>query len=1640
MHKLKRKIAMLVACVILAQAVLPVETVQAAVDDETVVNWQLHPKGVTTDGVITFHKAKSDKVHTYFYWGKDSIGKAERWSLEFGEYDGSNWFRAYYYKENALNTISPVKDWKATVIKQESALSDLYELYELYTKDKHVDGLSYNDLPLSSQGSVLLGSTKLGDALKDIASSRKWISNTYLRNSVPDGKKTILGSDTGTVGKYYKSYKTSDANSSDPDVKSVFNFYAKMKKKPEYLKPLVWWYNHYAADKNHQIDGSDGNYSVSDKFKIENDVQRFVVYCVQGYPMDPAEAAKQLEADREDAIQGAADAKDVNKFEDWCRAMAYIHEGVEKGTKYSDKFLDFKNVPDSFTSYQKGQIATILELPNSKQKVDVAHVSSLTSYFSANDAKGKYVVDACKETREAALAELKSLGEEDYQDWTTRMVTFEARVKYLVCTAYDGTEVDEAVAKFYTDPNKNLILNPDISYMDIGSGSLIGGPFTVKNTTAYTYLVSTLTELYSISRDVPNTVLGFISNNTISSKKVYIEGMTSMYNALRLIDSKQAWELWSTPFDSNTASLQEVYDQLVAMGAFDGLDTSTTLQTGRPLGTFMDMDSDILAPMYLKGIAYSATYVPMYTNVYDAYTLAAYDDEFLNDFHYRYGFYRKALYIDTNASAAVDLHNTGRKGETRVCTLKDLLQCEKDIVLYIDDNFYNVNQLAEMLDKSFDRLDNVDGKTDDRPWYNKLWDKVTDYFTVDIYEQTKTAEQTQYSAKLYKKVQSQNTPGYIPDASSSSDNEDQLVLTSSQINDYLDGITKIRRKNPDTGEEYDSLNYDAYTPLLAYSVVSAIYRDPTFFTKANSASVGDPVFISSADLAAVSNTSDYEKSSILNYALLKNLEANIPVGYNYNLDMYAPVYMDIYGNILTESGVVVVPAACNMTLFKDGYCKDLYNVGLFTVYGDDYSIPTSYEGIDSIMDNAFEKDEDLNVWKVKSRTVDGEVADYARLATGDRAVAEAIQKQFEYDLSEGIELYQFERFFNICVETLRGAPIESIDKDFEGLNTNRRLSKAGLVAAAKLEELQTSLASNDANSILSLPNLAFLDGLEYIVVFLFKLLTFIVILVMMITVYIDAVGTQFSWRTFLKCFWVVVLTVCTVVTIPTVFQLTYYQSNRALLQDETAYVAMLNLEKRESGVEVGVYDVDVPDISTKLLIKLEDINVPWYDVFQNVMLSSTFNNLEELYDSYANDVPSSLQEDVTVMNDGVYMYTDTLFDSADVNVNLGTQELYMRTDETLTASFYSPYYAVLEALVTRVNEYNTENNWYAYSTKIQKGGKLKTVGLITPYFTSADFMDSEGDLLDMCRLHRVNASMDDTYVFTDTEIETMQQSLWTNTVLSDEQTYKRTDKLSDYMREFVATNRNLLGKISDETFLKVMALSIAMEHNKLFGVTSADCYEIYNLSNDDLLRLSIADRDTVMINSTLTFSRFVYEVGGTPAVYAAAILTMITWISSYVKPLCTILVFVAIFISLFVFKICLRKKSANLYGYAITTILLCGCNLLHSILLKSCMYLPILHLPATVCIILQCLLQLGYMAILGYVTIVAFRDWQDLGFERHQANAQKLAHSMTPKFFRRQGDNQYRTSFESRNSRPKNNWEYYDRLVDKHKERNRRIQ
>ena len=97
----------------------------------------------------------------------------------------------------------------------------------------------------------------------------------------------------------------------------------------------------------------------------------------------------------------------------------------------------------------------------------------------------------------------------------------------------------------------------------------------------------------------------------------------------------------------------------------------------------------------------------------------------------------------------------------------------------------------------------------------------------------------------------------------------------------------------------------------------------------------------------------------------------------------------------------------------------------------------------------------------------------------------------------------------------------------------------------------------------------------------------------------------------------------------------------------------------------------------------------------------------------------------------------------------------------------------------------------------------------------------------------------------------------------------------------------------------------------------------------------------------------------------------------------------------------LRKSTSSIYGYAVTTVLLCLCNFGHALALKMCMVFPSLGLSSAVCAILCCLVQFIYVACLSGVAYVAVKDWRDLGWARYQYKTSQMevgANEMLSKF------------------------------------------
>ncbi len=945
------------------------------------------------------------------------------------------------------------------------------------------------------------------------------------------------------------------------------------------------------------------------------------------------------------------------------------------------------------------------------------------------------------------------------------------------------------------------------------------------------------------------------------------------------------------------------------------------------------------------------------------------------------------------------------------------------------------------------------------------------------------------------------------------DNPDTIVLTSAQINEYLSGITQYKDVSVnDEGTEKTTNTYTSdsgYSPMTSLAYVSCLYRDNKNFLLANAVENNNPVFMASDDLCGIKEANQWYRNTLLNYAMLKNLIANAQVDVSFVTDLDCPVYMDVFGNILTESGIVVIPAACNATLHPGSFKGYNYGVGLYAIYGKEYHIPSDTKGAMSVLYPYFVSDDNIDKFVISGVTMQANnvAVRFDKLDTYDDDTRKAVMNAYKASIAtQGTTRLNWMAMVKIINEVMRGAPIENIDKEQESLYIDS--SKTSLIAAAKLEALLESFQGQSSNTLLCIPDFSRMDNMEYWIALLIKLMAVVTTAVVIIAVYRDGVASNLGLRTIGKSVAAIALSVSCIVVVPAIFQLTYYGANKMILGDETLRILMVNEEKRQGGEEIGVTKLNTVESTGEFAIQLDWISVPWYKEVENIMYESTLDNVQKVKLEAYRDSPVYNNKDVTLYNDGVYVTTDDLFDSVSIdytfNATGSERGLYLNTqDTTQTASFYSPYYVFLRSLTADVNEYNRwlnngSNSYsneeeatseaakdksvilgsYNYTTKYMSGERLKTVGLCEAYFESNDFMEYDTDLLHLYQIYMApdddkkdkeagparvavktrERSYDRAMLFNDSERNQFESSYWYDSELiftdseyydkvkaGDGKTkaelqeayvekrlepfYKKVEAMDNYARDFIAKNKDMIGKITDETFIKTMALAMSIKYNQLFGVNAANSVEIYNMDSEDLLRLCFVPSDQAVVSTSMSYSRFVYAFGGEAGVYLAAILSVIMWLGSFIKPLCTIVVFISIFLSIFVFRVVLGKPSANIWGYIVTATLLCVTNVLHAVILKVGVSLPGFGLSTVGCLIFIIIGQVTYLLFLSYVTGVALKDWSNLGANEYDKEAKLLK----SKFLK--GNT---TDMMSGNIKHyDNNWEYYNVLVDQHRERNR---
>lgn len=790
-----------------------------------------------------------------------------------------------------------------------------------------------------------------------------------------------------------------------------------------------------------------------------------------------------------------------------------------------------------------------------------------------------------------------------------------------------------------------------------------------------------------------------------------------LYDTCQLLGIDPSKGDWST-------TIREYYELYTKYpDAFEAMRSSELLYgrgyTGgatidNPLGVFYSVQGKEMSDKWNIGFANSALYVPMVTNLYDAgiYEFAnTKDKDWIAEFMYKYGFHRKALYISTDPNIVVNnkLNKTSDNGMV-VATLKDLLNYERDIQLYIDTSFYNAQH-----------IENAIGKVDYATLYQYMHDKditlnVTDQAALEnAQEQANNAEMTFYnedSNNFIDETLNIDTKTLLKD--------DDIVSYSP---DVAKNVTHLGETADDTDSLYDGyvLSADAltgqdsvftlynYTPITSYAVVSAIYRDVDIYNELASASKQTRiVFESSKNILYAEGTTNKNWISYLNYIQLSNLQNQMNMNVETQLDLESPIFIDIFGNIVTESGFVIIPAASNATLCGDAWTPYTIAFGTYMSAGgnevlaedlpkDVFEWLTAQNIEEFYGDEAGEEEEETveslsldsmgagtkGGWFVYTR--DGKLqlknvyldswglsalVNWSTLNANSNVIQEVFWNNAFFN--KAIKMYN-SRTINMVTEVLRGAPIENIDYVEEGISGTRS-GEAGIVIAYALDELLNTLSSEDSdfvNSMTTMPNPAFSQYLKYVIYFGIKIILALSILVFLIYLFKSGVKNRLGFKEVLKLAITVVVVISAIYILPNSITWSYDSANANLLSEEAEEILLYSSMRESEGQQIGITEVSKIDEQTQLLVQVDKVTPSWSKILGNALLSNEYESFVDLFDDALSETPYYGMAGVVQKGSNVYIDVQSIMNSTSIAYNKTTNTLYNKNVIRDEQQYYS---------------------------------------------------------------------------------------------------------------------------------------------------------------------------------------------------------------------------------------------------------------------------------------------------------------------------------------------------------------------------------
>lgn len=1186
-------------------------------------------------------------------------------------------------------------------------------------------------------------------------------------------------------------------------------------------------------------------------------------------------------------------------------------------------------------------------------------------------------------------------------------------------------------------------------------------------------------------------------NETFDNNDISIGMVKSVISLDKLCTLLQIPKGGWTPYidayrkDSLVEACKKYKDNIMIENATVSLKSATN-----PLGMFFDVEKKALSTDWMKGFAMSALYTPIASSLNNAYTTDYLNrDNWIKDFYYRYGFYRKALYIDTNNSSVVDRFITGATGSRRIATLNDLINYDRDISLYIDDNFYNMDKVEGIINKlsTEEKLDEGTSTDEDKPKddtsnlkevnppdntekdlssepasgsavstdgaVEATEDKKDEKSTTEKKDDTEDEKKQTGSITLPNKLMQlvgiepvrvlaeskqviENMLGLVPEA----------LLKSLDVRYYKDDITNsiLRidgKKNNASGKHlYERyilrapdieriMKENEYSVRQPYAVLSTVYRSPSLYNEIQKAiSHEQPVFMSSKNIIDVPTSTPKEYVSYMNYIMLANLEDAMNNDIKTELDKNSPIFIDIFGNIITQSGTVIIPAASNATILGERWTPT--SVGFGTYYNGPNKIPfnvgtedfkewltgmvETYEDVSTVngVDNrrvlvtkVSEKylDHDKgsgwfikgnNYYLLKNTTISslGGTATimWRTLSKNSEQVRKALYNAMYYNVAP--KLYSEHRV-NHIVEVLRGAPIENIDFKKEGIVGTNDVSALEMKVAYGYERLMELTSPVISSTVTNMPNLAFVSGIEYVILYIYKLMFVAFIIIFIFTLYINAVKKNLSIMTFVKFVGMVLMVTMCLTIIPDILSYSYYIPCRELLKDEVSYVTMMNYNRQFTGTELGVTQIASPKSTTKLYIKVDNMRVDWSRIVTKVLFNYTATTLNELYKEEFDKNLISKQKGIVHKGDRLYMDVNDVLNSVRVIYNPDTRMLEIKNyaEDGNVLSYVSPYYVVLNELVQSINTYNAQNEVMSYNVQTSAAGLISTNDVITAYLSSPEFLSDDYDVTGFHKIYEtVSAKLptndysyyngaSDIHGEIEGDMSKMRKSLWFST-RPEQENYDNVELLAKYAREYVADNITTLGKVPDESFLKIMALNIAMKHNDLYKVDAARAIEISNLDSSDIMRFMIGEKGDVYKTFNFTFPRATFELGGGHSVVVAIILTLVMYITTFMKPMLIAMILVMLIVNSIVNSL-FRKdesKAKVIEGFLVTCGLIITVNGLYALGIMGSVKFAQLRFGTMTNLLLSTFIQVVYMVLLGFIFFFTIRDYKEIGFSYYR--------------------------------------------------------